>query len=163
MVDMRMTDDETEIQKKVFQDNLLKREKAFLDKGIKATPEEYYRVMRGAIWDTFKGYLIKASLMTFVSDIGSVAFSAYLMQLVAYLYNVDGTVEEGITALAIYGVLMFVTPLVRNQFFAYSMATSVIFRKTVISATYDKISKLSMQSINKIDSGKLITIISGDI
>ena len=41
--------------------------------------------------------------------------------------------------------------------------TSVRMRKTLIAALYWKISKLSMKSLTETNSGKLITIVSGDI
>jgi ABC-type multidrug transport system fused ATPase/permease subunit len=40
---------------------------------------------------------------------------------------------------------------------------AVRIRKTLIAAMYSKVSKLSMKSLTETNSGKLITIVSGDI
>ncbi len=41
--------------------------------------------------------------------------------------------------------------------------SAVRIRKTLIAAMYTKVSKLSMKSLTETNSGKLITIVSGDI
>lgn len=47
------------------------------------------------------------------------------------------------------------------MFLGYKMAIKL--RKSVVSAMYDKVAKLSNKSLTETNSGKLITIISGDI
>ena len=64
---------------------------------------------------------------------------------------------------AIFGALMTVGALFKNFFVFQGYNMAIKMRKTLIAAMYSKISRLSMQSLTETNSGKLITIVSGDI
>ena len=165
LIDMAMTDDETETNKLKFLDCLQRREtvaKARLKKDS-LSEDEYYYVVRGAIWDFFKWDAIKAILLVLIADLSAVGFLVLLIKLIEFIYKPDGTIEEGVILLVIYGFLLFLSPFSRNQYFLLSQKASIGFRKTIITTVYDKISRISMQSINKTNSGKMVTIISSDI
>jgi ABC-type transport system involved in cytochrome bd biosynthesis fused ATPase/permease subunit len=58
---------------------------------------------------------------------------------------------------------MIFASIFRNRFIFSGYLFSVNLRKVMISAVYEKVNKLSMKSITETNSGKLITIVSGDI
>ena len=86
-----------------------------------------------------------------------------LLYLINFLKDPNGELWYGIVLLAIFGTLMFVGAIFKNFFVFYGQLSATKVRKTLIASMYSKISKLSMQSLTETNSGKLITIVSGDI
>ena len=86
-----------------------------------------------------------------------------LLYLINFLKDPNGELWYAIVLLAIFGTLMFVGAIFKNFFVFYGQLSATKVRKTLIASMYSKISKLSMQSLTETNSGKLITIVSGDI
>jgi ABC-type transport system involved in cytochrome bd biosynthesis fused ATPase/permease subunit len=63
----------------------------------------------------------------------------------------------------VFSIACIFTSFSRNFFSLNSKRAVIILRKTLISTLYDKVSKLSIKSLNEINSGKIITIVSSDI
>jgi ABC-type transport system involved in cytochrome bd biosynthesis fused ATPase/permease subunit len=120
-------------------------------------------VVRNAVWDTFKVDILKNVLMVFCSDMMVVSYTFILMYIIKFLQKKEGTLQEGVSLLALYGVILFTYPFIKNYSFFHSMRLGVIVRKTLISSMYEKISSLSIKSMTQTNSGKLVTIVSGDI
>ena len=64
---------------------------------------------------------------------------------------------------AAFGSMMMMSSLMKNYWIFYGYIVAVRIRKTIISAMYTKVSKLSMKSLTSTNSGKLITIVSSDM
>jgi ABC-type transport system involved in cytochrome bd biosynthesis fused ATPase/permease subunit len=120
-------------------------------------------VVRNAVWDTFKVEILKNVFMVWFSDMMVVGYTFIMMFIIKFLQKTDGTLQEGVSLLAGYGVMLFSFPFLKNYSFFHAMRLAVIVRKTLISTMYEKISSLSIKSITQTNSGKLVTIVSGDI
>ena len=57
---------------------------------------------------------------------------------------------------------MITSSVMENWYIYKGYLTSIRLRKVIIASLYAKVSKFSMKSIIETNSGKLITIISGD-
>ena len=70
--------------------------------------------MRNAIWDTFgKGYLLCA-LYTILADVFAIGFTTYLIELINFIKNPNGTAGEGFYKLLVFSFLMIVSLLLKN-------------------------------------------------
>ena len=70
---------------------------------------------------------------------------------------------DAIIYLSIFGGSVMLSAIIRNFYIYYGYVMALEMRKTVISAMYDKVTKLSMRSLTETNSGKLIAIVSSDI
>jgi ABC-type multidrug transport system fused ATPase/permease subunit len=86
-----------------------------------------------------------------------------LRSLISFLSNPEATTGEGIVNIVVFAILMLCSALFRNYYVFDGYCLAVTLRKTLVSALYVKVSKLSMRSLAETNSGKLITIVSGDI
>jgi ABC-type multidrug transport system fused ATPase/permease subunit len=144
--DMTLTDNETEAYIERFLENIRSREAAMTDR----TPGAYYYVIRNAVWATFRKDALTGAFAYFMGETCAIGYTSLLIYLINFLKDENATLEEGIILIAIFGTLMSIGALFKNffVFHGYNMA---------------KISRLSMQSLTETNSGKLITIVSGDI
>lgn len=106
---------------------------------------------------------MRNALFAFLSEMGSVGYTTFLIVLIGFIKNPEAEVWEGIGYLAIFATLMFLAAFFRNYYIADGFVIAIKVRKTLIAALYTKISKLSMKSLTETNSGKLVTIVSGDI
>lgn len=63
----------------------------------------------------------------------------------------------------LYSLAIIVSAVCRNYYVFLGYVMAIRMRKAIISAMYDKVTLLSVKSLTETNSGKLITIISGDI
>ena len=114
--DMKSTDDETETMVNFFFDNLKKREEAQkqLEKST-GEKQEYYYVLRNAVWDTFGKKVLLNAFMTFSSDMFSIAYTSYLLVLIRYIRDENATLGEGIVKLLIFSSMMTAMSLLKNH------------------------------------------------
>lgn len=63
----------------------------------------------------------------------------------------------------LYALAIIVSASFRNYYVFLGYVMAIRMRKAIISAMYDKVTHLSVKSLTETNSGKLITIISGDI
>lgn len=161
--DMTKTDGETEAIVKSFEENIKKREVIFRAEeqrtGVKG---EYYYVLRGAIWDTFGHMFLETACYCFFGETFAIGYTSFLVVLIAFIKNPEAEVLEGIGYLAIFISMMILAALNRNFYISSGYILSVKMRKAIVCSLYSKMSRLSMRSLAETNSGKLVTIVSGD-
>lgn len=86
-----------------------------------------------------------------------------LFYLFDYIKDPDQPYTKGIWMCAAYGFACWVATIFRNYYMFMGYMMAIRLRKAIVSAMYDKVAKLSTKSLTETNSGKLITIISGDI
>ena len=123
----------------------------------------YYYVLRKAIWQTFKGLFLKSAFASLLENICAMLYTGSLVTLIGYIGNPDETIKDGLIYLGIFSMFMIGASVFRNLFIFSGYIFSVNLRKVMISAVYEKVTRLSTKSITETNSGKLITIVSGDI
>lgn len=159
--DMKLEDDETETFVERFAEHLARRDKEWRD--LAAPGVGYTKVMRSALWDTFGGMVTLSSILFFIADVCGMCYIAMVLMLTNYLKNPDTFIEEGVLYVAIFALLMFSSAIARNHFYYIGVRCSITMRKTLISALYSKVSKLSLKSLASTNSGKLITLVSANL
>jgi ATP-binding cassette subfamily C (CFTR/MRP) protein 4 len=68
-----------------------------------------------------------------------------------------------VVLVVVFAVFIISNAVLRNYFSFKGYVSALRIRKTLISALYSKVSRLSMKSIAQTDDGKIITILSADI
>lgn len=86
-----------------------------------------------------------------------------LILIINYIVDDDMEVKWGIIYVCIFTLLMFLSAYFRNRFIFEGYNTSLHLRKTITHALYNKIERLTVKSLTETDSGKVISIISGDL
>ena len=169
--DMSLDDGETKLLvEKLFsnlayyEEDLNKRAEANESKGGPPLPaDSYYKAVVKAVARTFVRDIFVANLFCIAGELCAIGFTTSLIYLIAYIKDDDAPIEEGIVYLVIFSVLMYLSAMCKNHYIFKGALIAVQMRKTLVAAMYQKISKLSMKSLTQTNSGKLITIISGDI
>ena len=158
-----MTEEDGETAKIV--ERLLKNVKIAEEKFKKDTnpDKNFYIPFRNAVWATFRGEIALAGLMNFLADLCSIGYTSFLVYLIAWIKDDDASVEQGAAYLGIFFGFMCGSTIFRQYFVFYGYLTSINIRKSLITAMYEKVTKLNMKSLTETNSGKLITIVSGDI
>lgn len=158
LIDMNLTEDETQRTTEYFQAQLQKRiETRSGDKS------QWYGIVRGAIWATFWKELILGSFVALLAEGITISYTYSLVYLIDYLKDPDAPVSRGVWMVCLYSVAVAVSAVLRNYYIHLGAMLALRLRKCVISSMYDKVGKLSMKSLTETNSGKLVTIISGDV
>ena len=63
----------------------------------------------------------------------------------------------------LFGATMLVSSVFRNQYIYVGLSTSIRTRKILVTAMYNKVGKLSTKSLGRINTGKLVSLVSGDL
>lgn len=119
--------------------------------------------MRNAILETFGRDLAKGTLFAFLGEAITVTYVNYLYYLFEYIKDPSQSWEKGLLLCIVYAAAIFTSALCRNYYMFLGYVLAIKMRKTLVSNLYDKVSNLSAKSMTETNSGKLITIISGDI
>jgi ABC-type transport system involved in cytochrome bd biosynthesis fused ATPase/permease subunit len=86
-----------------------------------------------------------------------------MIVIIDYLKDDDVEKYWGWIHGGVFSVLMISSVIFKNEAQIIGFKNSVAIRKSLTNAMYTKISKLSMRSLTETNSGKLITIVSGDL
>jgi ABC-type multidrug transport system fused ATPase/permease subunit len=119
--------------------------------------------VRNSIWATFGGDFVKASLSAIIAESITVSYVYFLFYLINYLKDPEAPYTDGIWLVCVYSAAVAIATLFRNYYIFLGYAIAIRMRKAIVSTMYDKVGKLSIKSLTQTNSGKLITIISGDI
>lgn len=162
---MCQSDDESEEWTLTFLSHIERRTKIWQQKVQNSDTAEstYYYVVRGALWDTFKYQIFITASFAFFGEACSIGYTMFLSVMINFLKDTEVKFYWGPIYAGIFALMMMTGMICRNQFIMRGSVTAVTMRKTLIGALYNKISNLSMKSLTETNSGKLITIISGDI
>jgi ABC-type multidrug transport system fused ATPase/permease subunit len=163
--DMTETDNEREDYLNTFTDNLKKRESISDMIARRNNLPHYHRVMKAAVWDTFRKEIYWCSVLYFLGEALGLIYTTFLFYIIEYVRKSaeETSTSEGVVLVVVFSLLTISQALIRNYQIYKGYIISVKIRKTLVSALYDKICKLNMKSLAQTNSGKLVTIVSGDI
>ena len=123
----------------------------------------HYLPLRNAVFATFGWDLVVAAFYAFLSECCVIGFTTYMIVLIKYLKDPDAEVYMGIIHILAFAAMMIASVAFKNEMQMLGFRNSVAIRKSLTAAIYSKIAKLSMRSLTETNSGKLITIVSGDL
>ena len=107
--------------------------------------------------------VFKSAFFCFTGEICAIGFTTSLIFLINYIKDEDAPFSEGVLYLVAFGVLMFTSTYCKNNFIWSGQVNATKMRKCLVASMYSKICKLSMKSLTQTNSGKLITLVSGEI
>ena len=120
-------------------------------------------MVKGAVWQTFKWDWYVSTLFGVIGECSGVFACFYISFLINYIRDEEAPIEEGIKHLCTFIAINLVSQLCRNFYIFYGFRTSIKMRKTLVAVMFDKVCHLSMKSLIATNSGKLISVISGDL
>jgi ABC-type multidrug transport system fused ATPase/permease subunit len=120
-------------------------------------------IVRKAMFSTFWGDLMYAVIFAFLAESITVTYVYCLVYLFEYIKDEEAPATKGVWLCFVYGAAVVIAAICRNYYIFLGYRMAIRLRKAIVSAMYDKVGKLSNKSLTETNSGKLITIISGDI
>lgn len=124
---------------------------------------DYYEVLKWAIWNYMAPYLLVFTVHAVASEALSVFYNYFIGEMIYYLEDPNSTMVNGILYCLIFGSAQFISLILRSYYVNYGFVMSVRLRKVMTAALYNKTIKLSMKSMTETNSGKLISLINGDL
>ena len=107
-------------------------------------------------------YLFSA-LLFYISETIGIGYITLLIYLIRYLNNPEIDIWYGMMLSGLFGACMFLQVILKNNYMIHGAMMAIRIRKCMVGAMYDKIINLSMKSLSETNSGKLITIVSGEL
>ena len=126
-------------------------------------PGSFYYPVRDAIWKTFGRSTLKTAMIYYFAEFFAIGYTSFLIVLIGYLNDEDAQLKHGIAYLMVFAAMMCGSVINKNKYIFDGYVQAIKLRKTIIASLYDKVAKLSMKALAETNSGKLVTIVSGDI
>lgn len=120
-------------------------------------------MVKNAVWRTFRTEWLISALFGVIGESTGVFSCFYISFLIKYIRDEDAEVTEGIKHLCIFIATCIVNQVCRSYYVFYGSITAIKMRKTLVDVIFDKVCHLSMKSLIATNSGKLISVISGDL
>jgi len=98
-----------------------------------------------------------------VSDLLCLFYIYWTQRIINWIVNPTASKKEGAILCAIFTAAAFTSCVLKGSIIQNGLIMGVKIRKILVSALYDKLGKLSMKAVTSTNSGKLITLVSGDI
>ena len=155
--DMRHDDDETKIMIQSLEVNIAKRFKQ-IDNNLSS-----FQATRMAIWDTFKWQVAKPAFYCYISELLALGQNSMLILMIKFINDPDMEFQYGVLYVIMFAILMTSNTLCRQQYIFSGYNLSINIRKALTGILYNKIERLTIKSLTETDSGKVISIISGDL
>jgi len=161
---MTKSDDETQSLVDTFVANIEQGRKEFDEKRRRGdVSAKFYYVVRSAFWQTFKWDFIANGMSYLVSTICTMAQAAFLQIIIEYITEIKVDLQRAGIYLGIYALLLVGQTIFSNHHKQNGSITAVNVRVTLTAALYEKLTRLNMRSLKETNSGKLITIVCGDL
>lgn len=120
-------------------------------------------MLKGALWGQFRLDWLISALFALIGESTGILQCYYLATLIKFIQNKDKSWQEGCLMLTLYACLTLTQQFCRNFYIHYAFMAAIRMRRTLVSAMYDKVTRLSMKSLLATNSGKLIAVISSDL
>ena len=86
-----------------------------------------------------------------------------MIVIINYLRDPNAELYLGFVYCIVFACLMSLGAITRNYWVFKGCLTGLQVRKIVIASLYNKVANLSMRSLTETNSGKLITIATGEL
>lgn len=111
----------------------------------------------------YKKELAYCVILNFFAEVLAIFYTFFIRNIILFIYDDTREYWHGIYLVGVFGVAAFLSTLLRNYYYFYSYRIAIKLRKTLVLAAYEKIIKLSMYSMFKIRSGRIINFISSEL
>ena len=103
------------------------------------------------------------AVVNFISDILTLFYIYWTQKIIKWIIDPLATKKDGAILCAIFTSAALVSCVLKGSIVQNGLILGIKIRKILVSAIYDKLGKLSMKAVTSTNSGKLITLVSGDI
>jgi hypothetical protein len=86
-----------------------------------------------------------------------------LLYILRYLKDDDAPWTDGAKLVSIFAALILVGNFLRNYYVFNGLTMGVRIRKTLVGGMFNKVGRMSLKSMARTNSGKLVALISADI
>jgi ABC-type multidrug transport system fused ATPase/permease subunit len=100
---------------------------------------------------------------SYVGECTSLAYSFLLLYLVRYIRDEAAELKMGLIYLSAFGALVFISSFLRNYYIFNGLVFGVRMRKAVVGSLFNKVSKMSVKSLARTNSGTLVALASADV
>ena len=121
------------------------------------------KVVAHALFKTYKNEVFIAIVLSVIAEVIAIFYTFFIRDIIIFLKDRDEAYYRGIYLVAIFGVSAFLSSMFRHFYLFYAFRTSIKIRKTLILTAYTKIIKLSMFSLTKVKSGRIINFVSSEL
>lgn len=118
---------------------------------------------RNAILKTFMYDWLNVVIIAIISEGTGIYYAFFIQYLAQFIMDKNQPITKGIWLIVIYLCLNFVCIIFRNRYISYGYMISIRMRRTLCAVMFDKVTALSVESLAKTNSGKLIAMISSDL
>ena len=139
-----------------------------LEKKFKRAKEENTKagtsfIIMSSIFKTFSKELILLLLLRIGSDVIAITNIFLTSYLIEWLKDDDAEEWAGYFYIVLISSLMLITATIQNYFFFRASCVGLAIRKGISGLLYKKVLKFTQKSRAKATSGKLVTIVSGEL
>jgi len=120
-------------------------------------------MIKSTVWHTFRTEWLVTALFSVIGESTGVFSCYYISFLINYIREEDAEITDGIRHLCIFIAACIGNQLCRNFYIFTGFVTAIKMRKTLVDVIFNKVCHLSMKSLIATNSGKLISVISGDL
>jgi ABC-type multidrug transport system fused ATPase/permease subunit len=113
----------------------------------------------GTFW---KDWAFVASIAIVCECVG-IYYSIFIMYLAEYIRDESMHYSRGIWLIALFLFMNMFVIILRNRYIQYGYMTSIKMRRTLVAVMFDKVGVLSVESLQKTNGAKIITLISADL
>lgn len=121
------------------------------------------KICRNAVLKVVWFDVAYVAVVNFLSDILTLFYIYWTQKIIKWIIDPLATKKDGAILCAIFSSAALVSCILKRSIVTNGLILGLKVRKILISAIYDKLGKLSMKAVTSTNSGKLITLVSGDI
>lgn len=115
------------------------------------------------MWHVFKWDVLLSTICSYFAELTSLFYSYLLLYILKYLKDDCAVWTDGLRLVLIFAGLILVGNFIRNYYVFNGLVMGVRVRKTLVGAMFNKVGRMSMKSMARTNSGKLVALISADI
>ena len=108
---------------------------------------DYNDILWKALIAVYKGDIIFLIVVTFLSETFSILTNYQIKNIIAFLNDEEAELQEGFVLVAIFIAGMLASQLLRNNYVVKGTQVTLQMRRTLVTALFDKVTKLSMKGM----------------
>lgn len=124
---------------------------------------DWHKVLTRALKKTLWFEMLKCAFLAFISESIAVFYSFFTGVMIRYIQDPDAPTSTGILYVVIFFLAQVFAQTLRANYIMIGMEFSIKMKRLLVGALYDKVTRLTLKSMAKCNSGKLISMVSGDL
>lgn len=122
-----------------------------------------YEHCKSSLFGVFWKDWVYIAVIAILAECTGVYLSIYIFYLASYILDESQHYTRGIWLVVIFFAMNLVVIVFRNRYIQYGYMTSIRMRRTLVNVMFDKVAMLTLEGLQRTNSGKIITLISSDL